>query len=68
MEVVFFMEKNNQIPDFDQLTDRIIAGASPSPSIGIKTNLDSKDISEENPYYNPKAASEEKEKLEKFFD
>lgn len=70
MEVVFFMEKknSNQLPDFDDLNDRVIAEAPPSPTLVIKTNLDAKSVVEENPYYNSKATNEEKEKLEEFFD
>lgn len=70
MEVVFFMVKknSNQIPDFDDLNDRVIAEASPSPTLVIKTNLDAKSVVEENPYYKSKATNEEKEKLENFFD
>ncbi|EKN63797.1 hypothetical protein P9E76_15955 [Schinkia azotoformans] len=64
------MEKKNskQLPDFDALNDRVIAEASPSPTLVIKTNLDAKSMVEENPYYDPKATKAEKEKLEQFFD
>jgi hypothetical protein len=55
---------NKNLPDFDRLNDRIIAESSPSPMLVIKTNLDPKDVSENNPYYqdtevkNPKAIKE----------
>ena len=64
------MEKKNteQLPDFDDLNDRVIAEAPSSPTLVIKTNLDAKSAVEENPYYNSKASKEEKEKLEEFFD
>ncbi|PGY10730.1 hypothetical protein [Bacillus sp. AFS031507] len=42
---------NKNMPDFEQLNDRIIAESSPSPMLVIKTNLDPKDTSENNPYY-----------------
>jgi hypothetical protein len=61
-------KKSGQLPDFDELNDRVIAEASPSPTLVIKTNLDPKNIAEENPYYDPKATKAEKEKLEQFFD
>lgn len=55
---------SKHMPDFDRLNDRIIADSSPSPMLVIKTNLDPKDVSENNPYYqdtevkNPKAIKE----------
>lgn len=42
---------NKNMPDFDQLNDRIIAESSSSPTLVIKTNLDPKDVTENNPYY-----------------
>ena len=42
---------NKNMPDFDQLNDRIIADSSSSPMLVIKTNLDTKDVTENNPYY-----------------
>jgi hypothetical protein len=42
---------NKNMPDFEQLNDRIIAESSPSPMLVIKTNLDPKDALENNPYY-----------------
>jgi len=52
---------NKNMPDFDQLSDRLIVESTPTPMIVIKTNLDPKDASDNNPYYqnrdvkNPKA-------------
>ena len=42
---------NKKMPDFDQLNDRIILESTPTPMIVIKTNLDPKNVSENNPYY-----------------
>lgn len=55
---------NKKMPDFNQLNDRMIAESSSEPMIVIKTNLDPKDSTENNPYYqnggvqNPKAFKE----------
>jgi hypothetical protein len=38
------------LPDFDQLTDRLINEPSDEPMLVIKTNLDPKQVTEENPY------------------
>ena len=38
------------LPDFDQLTDRLINEPSDEPMLVIKTNLDQKQVTEENPY------------------
>ncbi|MEW9667465.1 hypothetical protein [Ammoniphilus sp. 3BR4] len=40
----------NQLPDFDQLNDRIIQKTPAGPFIGAKTNLDPEDPEEFNPY------------------
>lgn len=48
------MEKrksNEQLPDFKELNDRIIAEPTSSPHLVIKTNLDPKDVTEGNPYH-----------------
>ncbi len=42
--------KNEKLPDFNELDDRLIAEASASPSLVIKTNLDKEDVTEDNPY------------------
>ncbi|MGM7721968.1 hypothetical protein [uncultured Metabacillus sp.] len=47
------------LPDFKELNDRIIAEPSPSPSLAIKTNLDSDDITKENPYSTDSRSSSE---------
>nr|WP_180994237.1 hypothetical protein [Bacillus sp. Marseille-P3661] len=59
---------NRNSPDFDQLNDRVIADSTSAPTFVIKTNLDPKNIKEENPYYNEHASPTEKEKLKEFFD
>lgn len=43
-------KKNTDLPDFNTLNDRVIAEPSSSPSLVIKTNLDSEDIDKDNPY------------------
>lgn len=42
---------SRKIPDFDQLNDRIILESTPTPTIVIKTNLDPKNATVNNPYY-----------------
>jgi hypothetical protein len=42
---------SKQLPDFKELGDRIIAEATSEPMLVIKTNLDPKDATEDNPYY-----------------
>jgi hypothetical protein len=42
---------NKKMADFDQLNDRIILESTPTPMIVIKTNLDPKNVTENNPYY-----------------
>lgn len=58
---------NKKMPDFDQLNDRIIAESSSSPMLVIKTNLDPKDPSEENPYYR-KEREKDSERMDHFFE
>jgi hypothetical protein len=41
---------NSHLPDFHELNDRIIAEPSTEPRIVIKTNLDTQNVREENPY------------------
>ncbi|PEF38323.1 hypothetical protein CON84_12135 [Bacillus sp. AFS094228] len=53
MEVVFLEPNkpgNKNVPDFKELNDRIIREASQSPRLVIKTNLDAKNVNDENPY------------------
>jgi hypothetical protein len=38
------------LPDFKQLTDRLINEPSDEPMLVIKTNLDPEQVTEENPY------------------
>ena len=45
---------NEQIPDFNELTDRLIIETKSEPMLVIKTNLDPKDSTESNPYYQAK--------------
>jgi hypothetical protein len=45
---------SNQIPDFDHMSDRVIAEKPSSPMLVIKTNLDPKNSTENNPYYHDK--------------
>lgn len=57
---------NEKMPDFDQLTDRIIANASNLPKIEVKTNLDTKDVTDKNPYQKEKM--KDKNKFNQFFN
>ncbi|MDQ0198644.1 hypothetical protein [Neobacillus ginsengisoli] len=52
---------NKKMPDFDQLNDRIIADRPSTPSLVIKTNLDAKDATENNPYNHDKEPKDPKE-------
>lgn len=52
------MKSKKDMPDFKQLEDRVIAEPSPEPMLVIKTNLDPKDITEENPYLKDKPIDE----------
>jgi UDP-galactopyranose mutase len=51
---------NNQMPDFDHLNDRVIAQKTSTPTLVIKTNLDPKYSTENNPYYPDKNAKNPK--------
>lgn len=42
---------SKELPDFKELEDRLIAEAPSEPMLVIKTNLDPKDVTEDNPYY-----------------
>lgn len=42
---------NKKMPDFNQLTDRMIADSPSEPMLVIKTNLDPKGAAGNNPYY-----------------
>jgi hypothetical protein len=51
-------KKNRQTkPDFDSLDDRLIAEEPSNPMLVIKTNLDPKDSTLNNPYYSEEANS-----------
>lgn len=58
---------NQNLPDFKELNDRIIAEASDEPMLVIKTNLDPKNATEENPYYK-ESESDRKEEFTSFFE
>ncbi|WP_338470840.1 hypothetical protein R4Z10_19005 [Niallia sp. XMNu-256] len=59
---------NKNLPDFKELDDRVIAERNTSgPVLVIKTNLDPKDPSEENPYYQ-NTEDKNSESLRDFFD
>lgn len=51
-------KKKNDLPDFNELNDRVIAEPSASPSLVIKTNLDSENINKDNPYSTNNRSSE----------
>jgi hypothetical protein len=51
---------SKNLPDFDSLNDRIIAEHSSGPMIVIKTNVDPKDSTEDNPYYENKSKTDTK--------
>lgn len=42
---------NKNMPEFKQLSDRLIAKPPSGPMLVIKTNLDPKDATEDNPYF-----------------
>lgn len=57
------MKKNqktdNGLQDFRELNDRIIAEPTDKPIFAIKTNLDPKEPTEENPYYQGESSNKE---------
>lgn len=53
-------KKQNQMPDFDSLDDRIIAEPPSGPMLVIKTNLDPKDSTVDNPYFTNKNQADNK--------
>ncbi len=62
--------KNNKkgtedVPDFKELSDRVIANPSPEPFLVIKTNLDPDHPTEENPYF--VKGQSDKEKFSAYF-
>jgi len=44
-------QSNPKLPKFDKLTDRIINEPTKSPIFVMKTNLDTDDVSVNNPYF-----------------
>ena len=60
---------SKKLPDFDKLTDRIIAEQRASgPTLVIKTNLDPKDSTVDNPYYENKNMTDKNEFRDFFED
>jgi hypothetical protein len=59
---------SEKLPDFDQLNDRVIAQHTEAPMLVIKTNLDPKDSTENNPYYKNKEQTDTEEFREYFED
>ncbi len=53
----------------DSLSDRVIEDGNEGPFLSIKTNVDPKDVFENNPYFdkNKTYSEEELEKFRKFF-
>lgn len=45
---------NKNMPDFDELQDRVIAEPTKQPIFVMKTTLDPKDSTENNPYFKNK--------------
>ena len=58
---------NKKLPDFEQLNDRIIADRPPEVMLVIKSNLDPKDSTENNPYYHDEETKDPKE-FKEFFE
>jgi ribosomal 30S subunit maturation factor RimM len=42
---------NNNLPDFKEMTDRVVAEPANGVQLVIKTNLDPSDATEDNPYF-----------------
>lgn len=60
---------SKKMPDFDKLDDRIIAEQRTSgPTLVIKTNLDPKDSTVDNPYYGNDKTTDIKEFRDFFED
>jgi hypothetical protein len=58
---------NEQMPDFHELEDRIIAQPSSQPTLVIKTKLDPKDVTEQNLYHNKKN-EKDSQSFQEFFE
>lgn len=52
---------SKKMPDFEKLDDRMIAKHTNEPMLVIKTNLDPKDSTEDNPYYKNKEETDTEE-------
>jgi hypothetical protein len=62
------MDKGNKdMPDFNELNDRVIAEEPKGPFFAIKTNLDIQGV-KDNPYAAEKASPEQEERLQQFFE
>jgi hypothetical protein len=61
------MSKKEKTPDFDSLSDRMIAEPTHEPIFAIKTNLDSETPGEDNPYYSKESKSDNKQRLDEYF-
>ncbi|WP_059170191.1 hypothetical protein [Bacillus sp. FJAT-27445] len=57
---------NDNMPDFKELEDRVIAERAKGPFLVIKTNLDPDNPTEDNPYYENKELTD-KDKFEEYF-
>jgi hypothetical protein len=66
MEVSEMADKK-EMPDFDSLSDRVIAEPTDQPIFAIKTNLDPESPEEDNPYYSKNSSQKDREKLDKYF-
>ncbi|MBT2684026.1 hypothetical protein [Bacillus sp. ISL-37] len=42
---------SKNLPDFKEMTDRVMAEPANGPQLVIKTNLDPSDATEDNPYF-----------------
>ncbi len=58
---------NNDMPDFNSLSDRVIVEPTDSPFLVMKTNLDPKEVTEDNPYFQKKNKKDTK-KFERYFE
>ncbi|WP_100407393.1 hypothetical protein [Bacillus solitudinis] len=59
-------KQDKLIPDFDKLSDRVIADPPKSSMFVMKTNLDSDNVEEDNPYFEGK--EKDIKALRKFFE
>ncbi|RSD26149.1 hypothetical protein [Mesobacillus subterraneus] len=58
---------NKKMPDFKELSDRMIAQPATGPQLVIKTNLDPSDATEDNPYYRNDQVTDS-EKFKEYFE